>query len=155
MFDRRLIHFDQTESYSIIRNEIRSPINPTDINQLPLSYEDFYTSNHNVSSEDDDCDFLDEDPSPAEDLVEKKLTKLVQKFIVEQNLHELFGNLPDQFDGAASGFDANKEYSGKKTLPSKAREPQDNGTRINTAKKVGRNDPCPCGSGKKYKKCCM
>lgn len=23
-----------------------------------------------------------------------------------------------------------------------------------SAKKVGRNDPCPCGSGKKYKKCC-
>lgn len=22
-------------------------------------------------------------------------------------------------------------------------------------KKVGRNEPCPCGSGKKYKKCCM
>lgn len=22
-------------------------------------------------------------------------------------------------------------------------------------RKVGRNDPCPCGSGKKYKKCCM
>jgi len=22
-------------------------------------------------------------------------------------------------------------------------------------KKVGRNDPCPCGSGKKFKKCCM
>jgi preprotein translocase subunit SecA len=21
-------------------------------------------------------------------------------------------------------------------------------------KKVGRNDPCPCGSGKKYKHCC-
>ena len=20
--------------------------------------------------------------------------------------------------------------------------------------KIGRNDPCPCGSGKKYKKCC-
>jgi SWIM/SEC-C metal-binding protein len=20
--------------------------------------------------------------------------------------------------------------------------------------RVGRNDPCPCGSGKKYKKCC-
>lgn len=24
-----------------------------------------------------------------------------------------------------------------------------------TVQKVGRNDPCPCGSGKKYKKCCM
>jgi len=22
-------------------------------------------------------------------------------------------------------------------------------------RKVGRNDPCPCGSGKKFKKCCM
>lgn len=22
-------------------------------------------------------------------------------------------------------------------------------------KKVGRNDPCPCGSGKKFKKCCL
>lgn len=21
--------------------------------------------------------------------------------------------------------------------------------------KIGRNDPCPCGSGKKYKKCCL
>jgi len=21
--------------------------------------------------------------------------------------------------------------------------------------KVGRNDPCPCGSGKKFKKCCI
>ncbi|CAG9297602.1 anaerobic sulfatase maturase [Celerinatantimonas diazotrophica] len=25
----------------------------------------------------------------------------------------------------------------------------------NTFKPVGRNEPCPCGSGKKYKKCCM
>jgi HEAT repeat protein len=26
---------------------------------------------------------------------------------------------------------------------------------LRTKKQVGRNDPCPCGSGKKYKKCCM
>ena len=25
----------------------------------------------------------------------------------------------------------------------------------NRADKVGRNDPCPCGSGKKFKNCCM
>ena len=25
---------------------------------------------------------------------------------------------------------------------------------VREAPKVGRNDPCPCGSGKKYKKCC-
>ena len=26
-------------------------------------------------------------------------------------------------------------------------------TVVRTQPKVGRNDPCPCGSGKKYKKC--
>ncbi|HHX50949.1 MAG TPA: hypothetical protein GX711_05890, partial [Clostridia bacterium] len=25
---------------------------------------------------------------------------------------------------------------------------------VRKAREVGRNDPCPCGSGKKYKKCC-
>ncbi|MBW2342338.1 MAG: SEC-C domain-containing protein [Deltaproteobacteria bacterium] len=32
---------------------------------------------------------------------------------------------------------------------SSARQP----TKV-AGKKIGRNDPCPCGSGKKYKKCC-
>ena len=29
-----------------------------------------------------------------------------------------------------------------------------NKTVVNDSPKVGRNDPCPCGSGKKYKNCC-
>ena len=33
--------------------------------------------------------------------------------------------------------------AGGKTLPQKV-----------AGKKVGRNEPCPCGSGKKYKHCC-
>jgi len=28
------------------------------------------------------------------------------------------------------------------------------GTQRNEGPRTGRNDPCPCGSGKKYKKCC-
>jgi SWIM/SEC-C metal-binding protein len=27
-------------------------------------------------------------------------------------------------------------------------------TPLRNPQKVGRNDPCPCGSGRKYKKCC-
>jgi uncharacterized protein len=27
--------------------------------------------------------------------------------------------------------------------------------KLAAARKVGRNDPCPCGSGKKHKKCCL
>ena len=32
--------------------------------------------------------------------------------------------------------------------------PQGTGPARHTGPKVGRNDPCPCGSGKKYRKCC-
>ncbi len=31
---------------------------------------------------------------------------------------------------------------------------QKESTTIRVGKKIGRNDPCPCGSGRKYKQCC-
>ena len=34
------------------------------------------------------------------------------------------------------------------------REPDGQRQPHRAANKVGRNDPCPCGSGKKYKRCC-
>ena len=41
----------------------------------------------------------------------------------------------------------------KKRAVKKPRQPRSAKKPI-TEVKVGRNDPCPCGSGKKYKKCC-
>jgi uncharacterized protein len=35
-----------------------------------------------------------------------------------------------------------------------AREARAGATYRRTTEKVGRNDPCPCGSGKKFKRCC-
>ena len=43
---------------------------------------------------------------------------------------------------------AKKQTTSKKAAPKK--KPKKPKIEI----KVGRNDPCPCGSGKKYKKCC-
>jgi hypothetical protein len=34
-------------------------------------------------------------------------------------------------------------------------DPVTNEPYVNPLRNVGRNDPCPCGSGKKYKKCCL
>jgi len=36
-------------------------------------------------------------------------------------------------------------------------KPKNSDNRVNsfTTSKIKRNDPCPCGSGQKYKKCCM
>ena len=49
-----------------------------------------------------------------------------------------------------SGVAAQKSVYGNSAKPEARKEP----IRKTAAEKVGRNDPCPCGSGKKYKKCC-
>ena len=38
--------------------------------------------------------------------------------------------------------------------PAQAMAPNQKRQPIKVEKKIGRNEPCPCGSGKKYKKCC-
>ncbi|MBK5101444.1 MAG: SEC-C domain-containing protein [Desulfobacteraceae bacterium] len=35
------------------------------------------------------------------------------------------------------------------------REPYRPLSRTSSSPKIGRNEPCPCGSGLKYKKCCL
>ena len=40
------------------------------------------------------------------------------------------------------------------SLPAEVEASQVGGFTVRAAKQVGRNDPCPCGSGLKYKKCC-
>ncbi len=39
-------------------------------------------------------------------------------------------------------------------IVSEAAEAVEKAKPVRTGPKVGRNDPCPCGSGKKYKQCC-
>jgi uncharacterized protein YecA (UPF0149 family) len=53
---------------------------------------------------------------------------------------------------AVAGFDAMLQAMGK---AERAPSPRSNGSADGgDLRNVGRNDPCPCGSGKKYKKCC-
>jgi preprotein translocase subunit SecA len=44
-----------------------------------------------------------------------------------------------------------EDYQGTANIQSKQKKNQDKKSK---RKKIGRNDPCPCGSGKKYKYCC-
>lgn len=62
----------------------------------------------------------------------------------------MVGDLPDE---------ARKRLQKKEQDITKEREFYDGGSKpkpkvVRTEERVGRNDPCPCGSGKKYKKCC-
>lgn len=46
-----------------------------------------------------------------------------------------------------------QEQAARRAAENAGREAQKVETFVRTEKKVGRNDPCPCGSGKKYKQC--
>ncbi len=54
-----------------------------------------------------------------------------------------------------AGFAANKEPVSAASGPQRTQDPRagQKVQQIRVAPKVGRNDPCPCGSGKKYKNC--
>ncbi len=53
-----------------------------------------------------------------------------------------------------SKFEANREEKPQYNDPSGGGDPRNRKTQpVRVEKKVGRNDPCPCGSGKKYKNC--
>ena len=58
----------------------------------------------------------------------------------------LVDDLDDELDDAIDEPDEAEEM---------LRWPVDTVQRRNPLRHVGRNDPCPCGSGKKYKKCCL
>ena len=72
---------------------------------------------------------------------------------------DLFENLLMRIDNQTAAFLLNAEIrqnvTRKQTLEGKANDGKEKAKaapkRVN---KIGRNDPCPCGSGKKYKNCC-
>ena len=62
-----------------------------------------------------------------------------------QELHEEWLQMPrDSLEGKKPA----EMLEGGRLFPGKIE------TFRRAAPKVGRNDPCPCGSGKKFKKCC-
>ncbi len=67
-----------------------------------------------------------------------------------QTLHQdtsAFGGTSTGTGGAGNASDVVSEAAQAAEAQAKARP-------VRTGPKVGRNDPCPCGSGKKYKQCC-
>ena len=54
---------------------------------------------------------------------------------------------------ANKAFDARKSQQGATNSAMKSGRQGQSVTVVRTMPKVGRNDPCPCGSGKKFKNC--
>ncbi len=70
---------------------------------------------------------------------------------LEKRIEALAGGLGEEDEEAIRfALDMRLEMTGR-SHPSAAKEPAAGAP---PALKVGRNDPCPCGSGRKFKKCC-
>jgi len=67
--------------------------------------------------------------------------------------HGVIRNMNAQHN-AMQSFDANASRAAADKGPMASRRQGESVTVVRTSPKVGRNDPCPCGSGKKYKQCC-
>lgn len=85
--------------------------------------------------------------------------KVVPIRVGEEQRFGVFSSLPMAFSHSEKGqFEAlpKKEAApANVNIPPQARPEEAQGRAIiRTGKKVGRNELCPCGSGKKYKKCC-
>ena len=85
--------------------------------------------------------------NPLEELTEESEvnlnyeTELLYKNMVEAHADWLY-NLPE--------WDKHLTEERRKELYKEQRQSKT----VVKGEKIGRNDPCPCGSGKKYKKCC-
>ena len=58
------------------------------------------------------------------------------------NIFEIYDDVITSWAGYKEDYNNTQSY--KPIIPQQA-----------VSNKIGRNEPCPCGSGKKYKKCCM
>ncbi|MBQ0002608.1 MAG: preprotein translocase subunit SecA [Treponema sp.] len=72
-----------------------------------------------------------------------------------QNMNAKHDESQNGFAGVRSGIngDAARRQAANSSTSHRAQQGGDNVTVRRTMPKVGRNDPCPCGSGKKYKQC--
>ena len=91
--------------------------------------------------------------------VEISRSALIEGSPVEETTHALGGRI--RIDVAPMEMDEELENIAPDLIPvlvhdlHEARLAQRNGGPNPVPRKTGRNDPCPCGSGKKYKKCCL
>lgn len=117
----------------------------------PLNDEDMFLQQRDFDQYYHDLAALSRDPEHHSDIVEFPFYKEARMAISNESDWEV-----SQEAVIDSAFmDSMKEYLGN--LSPKELEHLINGVQepyIDPFAGIGRNDPCPCGSGKKYKKCC-
>ena len=84
----------------------------------------------------------------------ENLSKDVLSFLLRAQIYLRQEQQPEDVvtEGHEKRSDMSRMQTSRSDLLTNSSEPKSNAP-IHVEKKVGRNDPCPCGSGKKYKNC--
>ena len=127
-------------NFEAVSKELKHPIRKYHIDPIPNNIYELYSGEYMKRRDNSD--------SEKDSEIEDKLDDPHQLYLAEAMLgafSEAFksktGQEKDEEDDE-DYYDDEDDYDWGPQLPVKRAEP-----------KVGRNDPCPCGSGKKYKKC--
>jgi hypothetical protein len=69
--------------------------------------------------------------------------------------YTLFGDTVAELSRWSAFLPKEEKYKEKELWRDRPVQSSLGNTAVNPHRNVGRNDPCPCGSGKKFKKCCL
>ena len=101
------------------------------------------------------------DKKEVESIINGNTTYEIERYTVDPLAHFSRENIEDLYlefypaeeevEDIENGSPLDEEEEDEEEIYSDAIKPE----QPVREKKVGRNAPCPCGSGKKYKKCCL
>ena len=100
------------------------------------------------------------DPDAFEDIKQAFENELIDEFFIDfDDIQRIYGTSDKDMHYHRHEKDPMDHFSPKNIerlykISYATKKKQTKKYQVNK-KKIGRNDPCPCGSGKKYKKCCL
>jgi hypothetical protein len=127
LYDNNLVDNEWAGTYEMMEKNIPKEVHDYDIKVQPTILEEFY--------------------NPPKQKENPEFKEMIAKALNDP-MFEAFNSLLSGKGLDDEDDEYEDEYERPARLASSRRE-----TFIREDKKVGRNDPCPCGSGKKYKKC--
>jgi uncharacterized protein YchJ len=131
------------------------------MDEIRIAYENGFVDRSYISLEN-----IENTLTQGKDITQKKLQENSHFDLITDTIKELEwwacfeGNEQLHDDMANSLLDAATEYIPQEEVDQFRKRQETHysnptpGEPVRTKPKIGRNEPCPCGSGKKYKKCC-
>ena len=135
--EKNWIHSDFQGDIEEIRKLLNKEYHPSELEPLPENIHEYYSQEYKTRRIKRP---MDEETMAILEQFDSKGEQLISKFWMEG-----FSGLGNR--GYEEEWEDEEDYYYERPAP------------IETIKrvgpKIGRNDPCICGSGKKYKKCCL